>query len=58
MEDDRPCKIIGCERVKIKFHDGRVRTLLGMEYIPPLPINLISISKMADANLNFSVNNT
>ena len=58
LEDDSSCKIIGCERVKIKFHDGRLRTLLGMEHIPPLPRNLISISKMLDTNLNFSLNNT
>lgn len=56
LGDDIPCIIAGCGRMKIKFHDGRMITLPSVAYIPHLARNLIFVSKMADANVDFSLN--
>ena len=49
MGDDRKARIVGCRKVNLKLQAGRVRTLLGVLYIPALARNLISISKLDDA---------
>ena len=51
LGDDSPKKITGRGRVKFFLNDGRIQTLLGVLHIPGLSRNLISISKMVDADV-------
>ena len=51
LGDDSPKKIMGCGRVKLLLNNGRIRTLPSVLHIPGLAINLISVSKMADAGV-------
>eukprot|EP01018_Ginkgo_biloba_P040436 Gb_16292 [translate_table: standard] len=51
LGDDSSYKIIGCGRVKVRFRDGRVKTLPGVLHIPGLARNLLSVSKMSDAGI-------
>lgn len=58
LGDDRQVKIIFLGRVKVLMHDCKVRSLPGVMYIPSLAKNLIFISKMFDADVDFSCNKT
>ena len=49
LGDDSSYKIIGRGRVKVRFRDGRVKTLPGVLHIPSLARNLLSVIKMSDA---------
>eukprot|EP00253_Pinus_taeda_P009407 PITA_09407 len=51
LGDDKKARIIGCGKLKLKLQGGRVRTLLGVQHIPALARNLISISKLDDAGV-------
>eukprot|EP00253_Pinus_taeda_P036371 PITA_36371 len=51
LGDDRKARIVGHGKVKLKLQGGRVRTLLGVLHIPALARNLISISKLDDADV-------
>ncbi|KAG8472883.1 hypothetical protein CXB51_034847 [Gossypium anomalum] len=44
MGNDSSSKVIGIGTVKIKIHDGTIRTLSDVRYIPNLRKNLISLS--------------
>ena len=44
MGNNAPCKIIGIGSVRIKMHDGIIRTLEGVRHIPYLGQNFISVS--------------
>eukprot|EP00253_Pinus_taeda_P009991 PITA_09991 len=49
--DDWKARIIGGGKIKLKLQGGRVRTLLGVLYIPALARNLITISKLDDVGV-------
>lgn len=51
LGDDKMARIVGCRKVKLKLQGGRVRTLLGVQHIPALARNLISISNLDDASV-------
>ncbi|KAH9291902.1 hypothetical protein KI387_042909 [Taxus chinensis] len=51
LGDNSTCKIIGHGRIKMRFKDGRIKTLPGVLHIPGLTRNLISVSKMNDAGV-------
>ena len=42
MGNDFSCKIVGVDRVRIKMHDGYVRTSKNVRHVPELRNNLIS----------------
>ncbi|KAG8498862.1 hypothetical protein CXB51_005663 [Gossypium anomalum] len=44
MENDSSSKVLGIGTVKIKMHDGMIRTLSDVKYVPDLRKNLISLS--------------
>jgi hypothetical protein len=49
LGDDSITRIIGQGKVKLRYMDGRIRTLPGVIHIPGLAKNLISVSKMDNA---------
>jgi hypothetical protein len=51
LGDDSTTRIIGRGKVKLKLIDGRIRTLPGVLHILGLARNLISVSKMDDAEV-------
>ena len=51
LGDDSTTKIIGQGKIKLRFIDGRIRTLSGVLHIPGLARNLIFVSKMDDAGV-------
>ncbi|KAE8689071.1 hypothetical protein F3Y22_tig00110944pilonHSYRG00042 [Hibiscus syriacus] len=46
LGDDRCCNIVGIGDVRIKMHDGSIRTLSGVRHIPDLKKNLISLGTL------------
>ena len=46
MGDDSPASIVGHGRVKLKFKDGRIRTLPGVLHIPNIARKLIYVGNM------------
>jgi hypothetical protein len=46
MRNNVACKIIGIGIIKIKIHDGIVRTLTNVRNIPDLKKNLISLGTL------------
>ncbi|KAL6124202.1 hypothetical protein ACLB2K_076717 [Fragaria x ananassa] len=52
--DDSPCRILGIGSVKIKMHDGVVRKLENVRYIPKLRKNLISLGTLDKASYRYS----
>jgi hypothetical protein len=52
LGDHSTAKIIGQGKFNLSLKDGRIRTLLGVFYIPKLAINLIYVSKTSDAGVH------
>lgn len=46
MGDNASCKTVGIGTVKIKIHDGLVRTLTKVRHVPELTKNLISLGAL------------
>jgi hypothetical protein len=42
------CKVVGVGMIKIKFHDGKIRRLTVVRYIPDLSKNLISLGSLEE----------
>ena len=53
MGNNHPCKIIGVGSVRIKTHDGVVRTLVGVRHVPDMSKNLISLSTLEISGYSF-----
>jgi hypothetical protein len=53
LENDHLCKIAGVGTVRIKMHDGIIRTLMGVRHIPDLTKNLISLGSLEDVGCKF-----
>jgi hypothetical protein len=51
LGNDSTTRIIGKGRVKLRFIDGRIRTLPGVLHIPGMARNLIYVSKMEDVGV-------
>ncbi|GJV59270.1 transposable element [Tanacetum coccineum] len=45
MGNDSPCKVVGIGTIRIKMHDGVVRTLTDVRHVPDLKKNLNSLEK-------------
>lgn len=46
MGNNTPCKVIGIGTIKIKTHDGAVRTMNDVRHVPDLKRNLISLGTL------------
>ena len=57
MGNDVSCKTIGIGTVKIKMHDGIIRTLTEVRHVPELKKNLISIGIMDGKGFKCSTKN-
>ncbi|KAH1038492.1 hypothetical protein J1N35_040235 [Gossypium stocksii] len=55
MENDSSSKVIGISTVKIRIHDGTIRTLLDVRYVPDLQKNLISLSILDLKGCKFNI---
>jgi len=49
------CKVVGKGTIKIKTHDGIVRTLIGVRYVSELKQNLISLGTLESHGCRYSV---
>ena len=54
MGNNMPCKTIGIGSIKIKMHDGIVRTLSNVRHVPDLKKNLISLGTLDSNGYKFS----
>lgn len=43
MGNNANCKIVGIGSVKVCYHDGIMRTIIEVRYVPSLKKNLISL---------------
>ena len=46
LGDDKPCNVVGIGQIKLRMHDGVVRTLTDVRYVPDLKKNLISLGTL------------
>ena len=53
MGDDNPCSTQGIGSVMIKHHDGVIRELQGVRYVPNLKKNLISLGTLESQGCKF-----
>jgi GAG-pre-integrase domain len=53
LGNDHLCKITGVGTIRIKIHDGIIRTLMGIRHILDLTKNLISLGFLEDADYKF-----
>jgi len=54
MGDNTPCEIIGIGSVKIRMHDGMIRTLTEVRHVPSMSRNLISLSTLDNKGYGYS----
>jgi len=54
MGNNAQCKVVGEGTIKIKTHDGIVRTLTGVRYVPELKQNLISLCTLESHGCRYS----
>ena len=55
LGNNMPCKTVGIRSIKIRTHDGIVRTLNNVHHIPELKKNLISLGTLDSNGFKFSV---
>ncbi|CAL0308086.1 unnamed protein product [Lupinus luteus] len=55
MGNDTQCKVAGIGTIQIKTHDGVLRTLANVRYIPDLKRNLISLGTLESLGCRYSV---
>ncbi|KAM2047258.1 hypothetical protein ACFX1T_005942 [Malus domestica] len=53
MGDDNPCTTKGIGTVRLKLHDGMVKELTGVRYVPNLKKNLISLGTLKSKGFRF-----
>jgi len=54
MGNDVACKIVGMGTIRIRMHDGIVRTLKNVQHIPDLKKNLISLGTLDSLGYKYS----
>jgi hypothetical protein len=54
MGNDVACKIVGMGTIRIRMHDGIVRTLKNVQHIPDLKKNLISLDTLDSLGYKYS----
>jgi hypothetical protein len=55
MVNNNLCRVADIGMIKIKFHDGKIRRLTGVRYIPDLSKNLISLGSLKDKRCKFHI---
>ena len=55
MGNNMPCKTIGIGSIKIRIHDGIVRTLSNVQHVPDLKKNLISLAPLTPTVISFQM---
>ncbi|KAM1590896.1 hypothetical protein ACFX1Z_034600 [Malus domestica] len=53
MGDDNPCTTKGIGTIRLKLHDGMVKELTGVQYVPNLKKNLISLGTLESKGFRF-----
>ena len=54
MRNNMPCKTIGIGSIKIRMHNGIVRTLSNVRHVPDLKKKLISLDTLDSNGYKFS----
>jgi hypothetical protein len=57
MGDESTCKITGIGKIKLKLHDGTVRCLTKVRYVPDLKKNLISLGLLESKGFRIDMHN-
>ncbi|GJR57614.1 putative polyprotein [Tanacetum coccineum] len=57
MGNDSPCKVVGIGTIRIKMHDGVVRTLTDVRHVTDLKKNLISLGVLDSKGFNYTSEN-
>lgn len=57
MGNDVACKVTGIGAIKIKMHDGIVRTLTNVRHVPDMKKNLISLGTLDNNGFRCSIDN-
>ena len=57
MGNDEACEILGMGKIKLKLHDGTVRNLIEVRYIPNLKKNLISVGFLESKGFKITMKN-
>ncbi|KAM1432693.1 hypothetical protein ACFXTO_015201 [Malus domestica] len=57
MRDDNPCTTKGIGSIRIKHHDGVIRELHGVRYVPNLKKKLISLGTLESQGFKFYSDN-
>ncbi|GJY83827.1 putative polyprotein [Tanacetum coccineum] len=57
MGNDSPCKIVSIGTIRIKIHDGVVRTLTDVHHVPDLKNNLISLGALDSKGFKYTSEN-
>ncbi|GJT43737.1 retrovirus-related pol polyprotein from transposon TNT 1-94 [Tanacetum coccineum] len=57
MGNDSPCKVFGIGTIRIKMHDGVVRTLIDVRLVPDLKKNLISLGVLDSKDFKYTSEN-
>jgi hypothetical protein len=52
--NDHPCKVFDIGTIKIRTHDGVIRTLTDVRYVPDIRKNLISLSTLYNLSIILS----
>ena len=57
MGNDEACEIFGMGKIKLKLHDGTIRNLTEVRYIPNLKKNLISVGFLESKGFKITMEN-
>ena len=57
MGNDQKCEIFGKAKIKLKLHDGTVRFLNEVHYVPNLKKNLISVGLLESKGFKIAMEN-
>ncbi|GJX80863.1 retrovirus-related pol polyprotein from transposon TNT 1-94 [Tanacetum coccineum] len=57
MGNDSPCKVVGIGTIRIKMHDGVVRTLSDVRHVPDLKKKLISLGVLDSKGFKYTSKN-
>ena len=55
MGNDSSCKTVGICSIRLKNHDGSIRVLIDVWYVPNLRMNLISLGTLEDKGFAVSM---
>ena len=53
LGNDHECKVQGVGDIRLKLHDGSLRTLTSVRYVPDLKRNLVSLGELGRNGFKF-----